>query len=119
MMSFYVTVPAKACLTLRLVSSKPRISQQFNILGLMILVFCFKFATSQIRQSGETGGLSCSEFEVCMDIGKCHTHFKKSADVAAHSCGRGKVFCRNMSKRNRLRKIPEENRYFPFFSKSL
>ena len=69
--------------------------QLFNpyVVGLIIIWFRFNVA-----QNGEIGGISCSEFEICMDIGKCHTHFKRSSDVAASSCGRGKVFCRKKSK---------------------
>merc|ERR1719186_2537349 len=65
-----------------------------NIFGLLFSAFCLNAAQSE----SNPGGQSCSDYEVCVDIGQCFTQFQTFADVAKHSCGRGKVFCRN--KRN-------------------
>ena len=83
------------------------------VVVLIIYLVLFNVANSQLKQSGDT---VCFEYEVCMDISKCHTHFKNSEDVA-RSCGRGKVFCRNNSKGINVVCRVEQKAYL--YSKSL
>eukprot|EP00092_Neocalanus_flemingeri_P023621 GFUD01025618.1.p1 GENE.GFUD01025618.1~~GFUD01025618.1.p1 ORF type:complete len:290 (+),score=37.15 GFUD01025618.1:302-1171(+) len=68
----------------------------YQVLGLLCLAFSLNASTLYSINGGQTDGTSCSEFELCVDIGQCFTQFKNFADAAKHSCGRGKVFCRNI-----------------------